>query len=84
MEPPPGINSGGRVCKLKNALYSLKQSPQPWFGRFSSFMKKIGYNQSDVDHTIFTKMKNKKVTAVFMYVDDMVVIVSYLEDIVSL
>ena len=28
MDPPPGIENGGKVCKLKRALYGLKQSPR--------------------------------------------------------
>lgn len=36
MEPPLGINCGDKVCRLKKASYSLKQSPRAWFGRFSS------------------------------------------------
>ena len=73
MEPPPGINANGKVCKLKRALYGLKQSPRAWFGRFSKFMKEIGYKQSDADHTLFVKRRSKKVTILIVYVDDMVV-----------
>lgn len=73
MDPPPGISCGNKVCKLKKALYGLKQSPRAWFGRFSNFMKKAGYKQSDADHTLFVKNHGKKVTALIVYVDDMVV-----------
>ena len=73
MDPPPGINCGGKVCKLRRALYGLKQSPRAWFGRLSTFMKKNGYKQSDADHTLFIKQVFKKVTALIVYVDDMVV-----------
>lgn len=73
MEPPSGINANGKVCKLKRALYGLKQSPRAWFGRFSKFMKEIGYKQSDADHTRFVKKRSKKVTILIVYVDDMVV-----------
>ncbi|KAJ9559398.1 hypothetical protein OSB04_014012 [Centaurea solstitialis] len=36
-------------------------------------MKKIGYKQSDADHTLFVKNANKKITALIVYVDDLVV-----------
>ena len=36
-------------------------------------MRKLGYKQSDADHTLFIKQKLGKVTALIMYVDDMVV-----------
>ena len=32
MDPPPGRRYTDRVCKLKRALYRLKQSPRAWFG----------------------------------------------------
>lgn len=61
------------ASKLKRVLYGLKQSPPAWFGRLSTFMKKIGYKQSDVDHTLFGKQEFKKETDLIMYVDDMIV-----------
>lgn len=53
MDQPPGIDCNKKVCRLKRALYGLKQSPNAWFARFSTFMKKVGYKQSDADHTLF-------------------------------
>ena len=53
MDPPPGTRSTDRISKLKRALYELKQSPRAWFGRLSIFMRKLGYKQSDADHTLF-------------------------------
>ena len=75
MELPPGVTNseGGKVCKLKKALYGLKQSPRAWFGRFTKSMKAFGYRQSNSDHTLFIKRKSGKLTALIVYVDDMVV-----------
>jgi hypothetical protein len=77
MELPSGIikqssEHEGRVCKLKRALYGLKQSPRAWFGRFTLAMKTTGYRQSIADHTLFVKHKNGKVTTLIVYVDDMI------------
>jgi len=76
MNPPPGISEykgSTQVCKLRKALYDLKQSPRAWFGRFTQVMKKFGYTQSNSDHTLFIKHKIGKLTALIIYVDDMVV-----------
>ena len=63
-----------KVYRLKKALYGLKQSPRAWFGRFAKAMKNMGYNQSQGDHTLFIKhSKMDKVTALIVYVDDIVV-----------
>ena len=37
-------------------------------------MRKLEYKQSDADHTLFIKQKLGKVTALIVYVDDMIVI----------
>ena len=58
MEVPLGyVNNlaAHTVCKLKNALYGLKQSPRAWFGRFARVMIAMGYRQSQGDHTLFIK-----------------------------
>ena len=77
MEIAPGF--GGelrekRVCKLKKALYELKQSLGVWFGRFSKAMTIMGYNQSQGDHTLFINhSKLGGVTTLLVYVDDIIV-----------
>ena len=37
------------VCKLKKAMYGLKQDPRDWYGRIDSFMKSLGFTKSKVD-----------------------------------
>lgn len=76
MDPPPGISeysTTSMVCKLKKALYGLKQSPRAWFGRFTKSMKNFGYKQSNSDHTLFIRHSQGKITALIIYVDDMIV-----------
>ena len=76
MELPLGVKNGssckGEVCKLKKSLCGTKQSPRAWFGRFSTIMKEFGYKQSYSYHTLFIKHEEGKVTALIVYVDDMV------------
>lgn len=77
MDLPPGCMIPERlrhkVCKLKKALYGLKQSPRAWFGRFTKAMRSFGYHQSNSDHTLFLKREHGKITALIVYVDDIVV-----------
>ena len=78
MDLPPGCMIPKvhcwKVCKLKKSLYGLKQSLRAWLGRFTKFMKSFGYHQSNSDHTLFLKKQHGKITALIVYVDDMVVI----------
>lgn len=63
MDLPPGLefpSASGKVCKLKKALYELKQSPRAWFERLSRAMQKFGYKQSQADHTLFIKLTRER------------------------
>uniref|UniRef100_A0A2N9FX30 Reverse transcriptase Ty1/copia-type domain-containing protein n=1 Tax=Fagus sylvatica TaxID=28930 RepID=A0A2N9FX30_FAGSY len=76
MDLPLGFTTAfdvGKVCKLNKSLYGLKQSPRAWFGKFSQSMKNYGFKQSQADHTLFLKCDRGKLTALIVYVDDMVV-----------
>jgi hypothetical protein len=75
MDIPPGFENkfGSNVCKLNKSLYGLKKSPRAWFEKFTQSMKKQGYIQGHVDHTLFTKFShNGKVVVLIVYVDDIV------------
>jgi Reverse transcriptase (RNA-dependent DNA polymerase) len=77
MEIPPEFENEqlkGKVCRLKRSLYGLKQSPRAWFDRFSMVMKKLCYQQSNADHTMFIRRKKKKekIYILVVYVDDIV------------
>lgn len=65
-------NHERKVCRLMKP-YGLKQSPKAWFGRFTKSMREFGYRQSNTDHTLFLKQQKGKITALIVYVDDMVV-----------
>lgn len=84
MKPPysfQNVEAKGKVHKLIKALYGLKQSPRAWFERFRLFMVNNGYTQSQSDHTSFVKHDKNKVTALIVYVDDIVVTVNDAEAI---
>ncbi|RDX74615.1 hypothetical protein CR513_45622, partial [Mucuna pruriens] len=67
-------NEKNKVCRLKKALYRLKQSPRVWFGRFSQVMISLGYMQNQGDHTLFIKHSlYGKLIILLVYVDDMIV-----------
>lgn len=87
MEQPPGYkstNAKPMVCKLNKALYGLKQSPRAWFGRFCRAMQSYGFKQCDSDHTLFLKRNQEKLTALIIYVDDMIVTGNDTQEIATL
>ncbi|WJZ84417.1 hypothetical protein VitviT2T_004022 [Vitis vinifera] len=87
MDLPPGYTATPEAkiaCRLQRALYGLKQSPRAWFGRFSSAMRKYGFQQSNSDHTLFLKHQVGKITALIVYVDDMIITGDDVEEISKL
>lgn len=59
------------VCRLKEALYGLKQSPRLWYKRLSTFLlEKLGLFRINVDHSIFITKAGLKGPIVSTFVDD--------------
>lgn len=76
MDAPPGFEQmfESKVCKLKKSLYGLKQSLRAWFDRFTQFVKRQKYTQSQANHTMFVKRSvNGTISILIVYVDDIIV-----------
>lgn len=44
-----------------------------WFGRLNLAMKKYGFQQTNVDHTLFFKHQQDKITTLIVYTDDIII-----------
>ena len=54
MEPLSGVShDSGYVCKLKKALYCLKQAPCAWFEKFTFVISFLGFVASSYDLALF-------------------------------
>ena len=60
------------VCKLKQSLYGLKQSPRCWNHTLDAHLKDMGYVQSTNDPCIYTSSDGEH-TIIGVYVDDFVI-----------
>ncbi|RVW54772.1 Retrovirus-related Pol polyprotein from transposon RE1 [Vitis vinifera] len=75
MEQPPGYVDPRHplhVCKLKKALYDLKQAPRAWFQRFSSFLLKLGFFCSRAYTSLFVFTMKDDLIYLLLYVDDII------------
>ena len=57
MKQPEGFVEKGKehlVCKLKQSLYGLRQSPRCWNSKLDIHLKGVGYVQSTNDPCIYT------------------------------
>lgn len=72
IELPLGFKSKeGMACKLKEALYGLKQSSRTWFKRFIDVKIRLGYKQSQEEHTMFVRhSKIGGATVLLVYMND--------------
>jgi hypothetical protein len=59
MDQPQGFrktakDGGELVCKLKKALYGIREAPHAWNSLLSEWLSNIGFKQSKVDPAIYT------------------------------
>ncbi|THH12524.1 hypothetical protein EW146_g7607 [Bondarzewia mesenterica] len=82
LEPPEGFKpTNGTVWKLNRSLYGLKQAGRVWYQRMRSEFETLGFNVCDSDPCMFFKRNGESLTVIAVYVDDMVVASTSLEDL---
>ena len=87
MEQPSGFVALGEienVCRLRKFLYSLKQSPRAWFGKFNQVVETFGMQKSKSDHSVFYKNFSSSSILLAVYVDNIVITESDSKGILSL
>jgi hypothetical protein len=74
IEQPQGFVIYGKeshVCKLKKALYRLKQAPRAWYARIDSYLMSLGFTKSDADPNLYYKVEDGFPLILVLYVDDL-------------
>ena len=70
------------VSRLKKSLYGLKQAPRQWYLKFDKFMTEQGYSICHFDHRVyFKRLDNERYIILLLYVDDVLVAGSNMQDI---
>ena len=41
------------VCRLKRALYGLKQTPRAWYTHVDSYFTRLGFTKSEADANMY-------------------------------
>jgi hypothetical protein len=75
VEQPDGFNESGqsdKVCKLRKALYGVKQSPRVWYFTLTTYLESLGFKPLTSDNCIFFDSKGNYVA---IFVDDPLIIV---------
>ncbi|TPX54120.1 DNA-directed DNA polymerase [Powellomyces hirtus] len=83
MRLPAGV--ADNVVKLRRSLYGLKQSPHLWNKVLDSFLQQLGFSVSEFDTALYIKRTdNTKILIVAVYVDDLTIFASDLDDLLAL
>ncbi|KAK2399633.1 putative mitochondrial protein [Trifolium repens] len=83
MSIPDGVQCSkpNQVCKLLKSLYGLKQASRKWYEKLTSLLVREGYKQSNSDYSLFTLSHKDNFTALLIYVDDIILSGTCLEEI---
>lgn len=76
MVQPPGFVDMDRpdhVCRLKNAIYGLKQEPCAWYLELKHFLQQSGFINSLADASLFVYCRDSYIVYILVYVDDIIV-----------
>ena len=77
MKQPPGFvhpDFPQFVCKLKKAIYGLKQAPQAWFHHFSSFILSHDFVCNNANPSMFVSRTGCHALTLLLSADDIILI----------
>lgn len=66
MKIPKGFPSEGGLCKLRKAIYSLRQASQAWIAEFRSFMEENKFSCSEADTCLYKKEETGNKASVYV------------------
>ncbi|MCH89412.1 retrovirus-related Pol polyprotein from transposon TNT 1-94, partial [Trifolium medium] len=86
MSIPPGVQTTKphQVCKLVKSLYGLKQASRKWNEKLTSFLLQLQFTQASSDHSLFTRQTASSFIVLLVYVDDVIIAGTSLDDIQSI
>ena len=76
MEQAPGfkdLSKPNYVCRLKKAIYVLKQAPRAWYTAPKNAILQLGFYNSKVDSFLFIYSQGSTLCYFLVYVDDLVI-----------
>lgn len=83
---PEGFEKEGqmhKVYRLLKALYGLRQAPRAWYARLKGFLEMLGFTKCPYEHAVYVKREGSESLIVGVYVDDLLVTGTKVENIVE-
>ncbi|XP_019255062.1 PREDICTED: uncharacterized protein LOC109233640 [Nicotiana attenuata] len=86
MEIPQGlkVEDTQLVCRLRKSLYVLKQASRQWYDKLAESLYSRGFRHSTNDYSLFYKKQGESSVFVAVYVDDVILTGTNLEEIKAL
>jgi hypothetical protein len=84
MVQPPGFRSDTKtpaVCQLKKSLYGQKQAPCAWNTKITQQLRKISFETSKADSSLFVRKTRLGPVCILLYVDDLIITGADLDEI---
>jgi hypothetical protein len=60
------------VCKLKKAVYGIKQDPRAWYSRLDKYLQQAGFKKRSADNNLYIKVIQGIILLIEVYVDDII------------
>jgi len=77
MMQPEGFvdpKNAGKVCKLRKAMYGLKQASRSWNIRFDEVVQGFGFTKIESESCVYKKVSGSSLVFLVLYVDDILLI----------
>ncbi|PHU23513.1 hypothetical protein BC332_08620 [Capsicum chinense] len=76
MFQPPGFEDEqfpSHICRLKKAIYGLKQAPQARYNELKTFLLYLGFAKSESDASLFIHKVSNNILYALIYVNDIII-----------
>jgi hypothetical protein len=60
------------VCKLKKALYGLKEASATWYSRMDKYLQHAGFRKGSAHNNLYIKVTKDSILLIEVYVDDII------------
>jgi hypothetical protein len=74
IEQPQSFEVHGReshVCRLKRALYKLKQAPRAWYSKIDGYLQSMGFTKSEANPNLYFIIIGTNPLILVLYIDEL-------------
>lgn len=64
------LRTGNKVCRLRKALYGLRQAGRSWYIKLDKVLRRFGAKPSNADPCVYLMGHGEDVSLIVVYVDD--------------